>query len=315
MLSRVAESFYWMQRYRERAENVARLLEVNLHLSTDAPSSIGNQWEPMILTTGGHKLFTEKYKTANEKNVIHFLTLDAENPNSILSCLRLARENARSIRETIASEIWDEINTAYLFAQKAALSKSFPGTPYHFFNRIKRQCQLITGIADTCMSHGEAWYFGRMGNLLERSDMTTRMLDTKYFMLLRSVEDIGTPFDNIQWMALLKSASALDTYRKAWQLVSPPHVVDFLFLDAFFPRSVLYCLKGIEQSLSVISDYEAEKQPQHPYRVTEELVTELERMNGRGILAQGLHEFIDDLQLKIMKVDQSIYDRYFALQY
>jgi len=167
MLSRVADAIYWMQRYRERAEDTSRLLAVNLHLSTDAPVEIGNQWRPMVEATGTEKFFLSKHKKATEQNVVHFLVFDRDNPNSIMNCLQNARENARTVRETIPSEMWDELNTLYLYVQKASLHSKGAGSDYGFLNRIRRQCQLFTGIADTCMSHNEAWLFGRIGSLLE----------------------------------------------------------------------------------------------------------------------------------------------------
>lgn len=313
MLSRVAETIYWMQRYRERAEDTGRLMEVNLHLSTDSPIEIGNQWEPMIQTTKGQDLFMSKYKSATRANVIEFLTFDFDNPNSIFSCLHRARENARGIRESIATEMWDEINTAYLFCQKSLRLKRDPDTFYSFFNRIKRQCQIITAVADTCMSQDEAWYFGRVGNLLERADMTTRMLDVKYFMLLESPKDVGGPFDNIQWIALLKSASALQMYRKKWRLVKPKNVVEFLILDRFFPRSVFSCLQRVEASLAVIAADEMNKTKDHPHTRSAVLLDELSALTGDHIVDQGLHEFIDQLQTRLDDIDRAMFQRYFSI--
>jgi len=313
MLSRVAETIYWMHRYRERAENTGRLLEVNLHLSIDSPIEVGNQWEPMVQTTNGQELFNAKYTKSTRDNVIRFLTFDLENPNSILSCLKKARENARSIRETIATEIWDEINTAYLFCQKASETKKNADTSYSLFNRIKRQCQLITAVADTCMSHDEAWHFGRMGNLIERADMTTRMLDVKYFMLLESPTDIGSPFDNIQWVALLKSASAMQMYRKEWHLVKPHRIVDFLILHKTFPRAVFSCLDRLEQSLAIVSASETEKTDRHPHALSQAFLKALAQLNGESIVAQGLHEFIEKLQEQLDDIDRAIFQHYFFI--
>lgn len=313
MLSRVAETIYWMQRYRERVENTARLVMVNLALSADAPKNIGDQWMPLIETTGGEDLFKSMGKEANAKNAIDFLTFDLNNPNSILSCLIKTRENARSIREVITSEMWVELNTLYLFIKKTSLDmKSFESV-YGFFNRIVRQCQLVTGIADTCMNHSESWYFARIGNLIERADMTTRILDVKYFILLPSPKYVGTPFDNIQWSALLKSASALEMYRKTWNKIQPDRVVHFLILNEEFPRAVASCLFRMEKSLEYLRDKNAPTEPSKPLESVKALRESLKGLSGDGIIEKGFHEVIDSLQIDLAKVHDSLYEQYFSI--
>src|SRR5262245_33454074 len=250
MLSRVAESIYWMSRYTERAENVARFIEVNLQLMLDAPSSgsgqrpggSGQQWEPLVATTGDHEPFAKRYGVPNQKNVLHFLTFDSENPNSILSCLRGARENARTVREIISSEMWLQLNKFYLMVTEAAGTDAGVAAPHEFYNAVKLASNLFSGITEATMTHGEAWHFTSLGQKLERADKTSRILDVKYFILLRSVEDIGTPFDDMQWAAVLRSASAFEMFRKRQGRLSPRGVVEFLLLDREFPRAIHYCL-------------------------------------------------------------------------
>src|SRR5438876_4414227 len=210
MLSRVADSIYWMSRYGERAENVARFIEVNLQLMLDGPSGEGQQWEPLVNTTGDHEAFTKRHGEATQQNVIHFLTFDAENPNSILSCVRAARENARTIREIISSEMWLQLNKFYLMVTAAAEDSSAQADPYEFFTEVKNANHLFNGITAATMTHGEPWHFFHMARMLERADKTSRILDVKYFILLRSVQDVGTPFDDIQWAAVLRSAGVLE---------------------------------------------------------------------------------------------------------
>ncbi len=312
MLSRVADSIYWMQRYRERAENTARIIDVNLNLSLDVPHDHLTQWYPLVQTSGGEDLFKARYGDSTEKNVIEFLTFDLENPNSILSCLSRAREGARTVREIITSEMWQEINMAYLFVRRAAQDRRNMRSNYEFYSRIKRQCQLFNGIADSTMSHNEAWHFGRLGSLLERADKTSRILDVKYFMLLPSPEYVGTPFDNIQWCALLKSASALEMYRKIWHQVYHTHVVDFLLLNAEFPRAVLSCLANAEESLHVISGTPRDRFSNAPERSIARLRVELASEQTSEIIQTGLHEFLNELQMKLMDVNSSIFNTFFA---
>src|SRR5215212_6718491 len=214
MLSRVADSIYWMSRYVERAENVARFVEVNLQLMLDSTCGQDQQWAPLVATTGDEAAFRKRYKEATQDNVIQFLAFDPENPNSILSCLRAARENARTVREIISSEMWLQLNKFYLMVNDAAATGQGRNSPHEFFSEVKLASQLFTGITDGTMSHGEAWHFSRLARKLERADKTSRILDVKYFILLRSVADVGTPLDDTQWAAVLRSASAFEMYRK-----------------------------------------------------------------------------------------------------
>src|SRR5262245_14101102 len=175
MLSRVAESIYWMSRYAERAENVARFIAVNLQLMLDAPDGSDQQWEPLVATTGDHEDFAKRYGVPSQQNVLQFLTFDPENSNSILSCLRAARENARSVREIISSEMWLQLNKFYLMVNQAAGPEGGLVSPHEFYTEIKLASQLFSGITEATMTHGEAWHFARLGQMLERADKTSRI--------------------------------------------------------------------------------------------------------------------------------------------
>ncbi|MCG9128304.1 alpha-E domain-containing protein [Candidatus Poribacteria bacterium] len=224
MLSRVAESIYWMSRYIERTENVARFVDVNLQLLLDQPVGIQAQWEPLVATTGDDDLFYSKYGEPTHETVIKFLTFDVENPNSIISCLRAARENARSIRENISSVMWEQINDTYLMVTETP-EEWVMTEPHQFFTDIKIASQLFIGQTDNIMSHGEGWHFCQLGRLIERAEKTSRIVDVKYFILLPSVVDVNSSFDDIQWGALLHSASAFEMYRRTHGLISPNNVV------------------------------------------------------------------------------------------
>ena len=163
MLSRVADSIYWMNRYIERAENVSRFIDVNLHLMLDMPSGADEQWDPLLYSTGDYLSFQERVGRATRDSVVKFLTFDKDNPNSIFSCLREARENARTVREIITAEMWEQINTFYLAARSAANLGTVPGEPHEFFTGIKMASHLYEGITDATMAHGEGWHFGRLG--------------------------------------------------------------------------------------------------------------------------------------------------------
>src|SRR6266446_3896706 len=205
MLSRVAESIYWMSRYVERAENVARFIDVNLQLMLDSSfGQLEQQWKPLVSTTGDNEAFEKRYGEASQPNVIRFLTFDAENPNSILSCLRTARENARTVREIISSEMWLQLNKFFLMVTSAATDGEYLNSHLEFFAEVKNASHLFTGITDATMTHGEAWHFSHLGRMLERADKTSRILDVKYYIILRSTSDVGTPFDGSQWSSRLR---------------------------------------------------------------------------------------------------------------
>src|SRR6478609_7897579 len=177
MLARVADSIYWMSRYVERAENVARFIEVNLNLMLDLPAGSAQQWQPLVATTGDADEFAKRYRTATQHNVIQFLTFDLENVNSIRSCLRAARENARSVREIISSSMWEQVNVFYLMVRDLAATARVREVPYEVFHDIRMASHLFEGLTNATMSHGEGWHFCRMGRLLERADKTSRMVD------------------------------------------------------------------------------------------------------------------------------------------
>ncbi|HUJ76316.1 MAG TPA: alpha-E domain-containing protein, partial [bacterium] len=240
MLSRVGDAIYWMSRYIERAENVARFVDANIHMMLDLPQE-DEQWLPLLSTTGDEALYTQRYRAATRENVERFVTFDRENPNSILSCLRAARENARSIREYITTEMWEHLNSFFLTVRDAATDGPME-LPHAFYSGIMRASHQFIGATDATMSHGEGWHFGVLGRLLERADKTSRILDAKYFVLLPSVNYVGSVYDDIQWAAVLRSTSALQMYRQRFGQISPSRVIEFLLLSAEFPRSVRFCL-------------------------------------------------------------------------
>lgn len=312
MLSRVADSIYWMSRYVERAENVARFIDVNLQLMLDAPDGQGQQWQPLVNTTGDHEEFARRFGEATEENVIRFLTFDSENPNSIFSCLRAARENARSVREIISSEMWLQLNKAYLMVKSAAEQPSRIPSAAEFFAEVKLASHLYTGVTDATMTHGEAWHFSRLGRKLERADKTSRMLDVKYFILLRSSADVGTPFDDLQWAAVLRSASAFEMYRKRHGRISPRGVVDFLMLDREFPRAVRFCLTAAEDSLHAISGTALGTFRHRPEKLLGQLCSELSYASVDDVIQRGVHEYVDEFQNKLNLIGQGIFETFFA---
>jgi uncharacterized alpha-E superfamily protein len=305
LLSRVADAVYWMARYIERAENVARYIGVNLNLQLDLPQDPTQQWQSLIDTSGDGEAFLKRHGEASQHNVVDFLTFDLENPNSIFSCLRAARENARSVRETISSEMWEQVNAMYL---DMASQHLMPGYEWHpdFFRQLRMSSHLFQGILDATMTHNEAWHFARLGRKLERADKTSRILDVKYFMLLPSPSDVGTPYDDIHWSAVLKSVSGLEMYRKKYGRLEPRDIVEFLVMDRDFPRAIHYCitradisLRGITGTIPGTFQYTSE-------RLMGLLRSDLDFTPVDQILSGGLHDYLDALQRKINEVDNAV---------
>ncbi|MBW4482574.1 MAG: alpha-E domain-containing protein [Tildeniella torsiva UHER 1998/13D] len=313
MLSRVADSIYWLNRYVERAENVARFVDVNLNLLLDAPPGMEQQWEPLVRTTGDQAMFKARYGEASAENILKFLTFDRDYPNSIISCLRSARENARSVREVISSEMWEQVNSFYLMVNEAA-DVGLLSELHNFFPEVKMASHLFAGVMEATMAHTEGWHFGQLGRLLERADKTARILDVKYYILLPSVTDVGSPLDDLQWIALLKSASAYEMYRKRQYRITPQGVTEFLILNREFPRSIQFCLIEAERSLHCISGTPTGTWRTGSDRALGRLRSELDYLTIEEITERGLHEFLDDLQNRLNEVGANIFSDFFALE-
>lgn len=307
MLSRVAENIYWMARNVERAENIARIAEVNYLLTIDSVIAQKQQWQPLISIFGQEKEFKEHYDFADESSVLSFLFTDSRNYNSVVSCLTHARENARGVRDQISGEAWQQLNQLYLHCKAVVESKQLPNQ--QFFGEIKNGAHLFFGIINDTMSHDEAYRWVNLGRYIERADKTSRVIDVKYFILLPDVMDIGTPLDVIQWMAVLKSVSAAHMYWRSHPRIIPEEVVSYLLCNEQFPRSVYYCVKRARRELNHIFDEE------HPLNDRfMALETKLRKNSMQEILEQGLHEFIDELQAQLNNLHKEIYTRHFSLE-
>ena len=312
MLSRVAESIYWMSRYIERAENVARFIDVTLNLMLDMPADSVQQWQPLVDTTGDAQEFARRYGDATQPRVIQFLTFDPENANSIRSCLRAARENARSVREVISSEMWEQLNEFYLMVNSAAPDANSLNDLQDLFASVKMSSHQFAGVTDATMTHNEGWHFCQLGRHLERADKTSRILDVKYFLLLPTAADVGTTYDDIQWAAVLRSASAFEMYRKRCGRLSPESIVEFLLLDREFPRAIQSCLMAARESVHAISGTPAGMFRNPVEQLLGELCSELAYAQMDDIVATGLHEYLDRLQTRMNRVGAGIHETFFA---
>ncbi|CAM4402921.1 alpha-E domain-containing protein [Zobellia nedashkovskayae] len=314
MLGRVANTIYWMNRYLERAENYARFMDVNYNLSLELPPNEEQQWKPLVVITGDWELYESLNAKVEKSKVNYFLAFDEKNPNSIYNCILLARENARAVRPEITKEIWEQINSLYFLVkdgleQKLLDDKELRG----FLTEIKNGCQLVYGMYDSTISRNEGWNFGKLGQVIERADKTSRVLDAKYHLLLHSPAKVGSSLDLIQWAALLKSVSAYDMYRKKCGKLTPSGIAEFLILDTEFPRSILACLISAEKSLitlcgsSVGFSNIAQKQ-------LGALKSQLEYDDINDIISQGMHEYLNDIQRRLNEISSSIYNSFFDIE-
>lgn len=315
MLSRVADSCFWLSRYIERAENMARLLDVNMQLLLDhasaPPDAKGGFWEPTLATLEDQELFREFYPAVDQDAVMEFLTFERKNPNSIRSCLATARENARTVREQISSEMWEQLNTLYLYLQSPAARADFLGSPYDFYKRIIDGSHLFQGITDSTMSHSEAWQFLRMAKFIERADNTSRILDVKYHILLPSGERVGGAVDLTQWMAVLRSCSAMESYLKVYVgNVLPWNVAEFLILNDEFPRSLRFCLERMNHALHQISGTTDSHYSNEAERLAGLLSSNFSYTSIEQVFQTGLHEFLDQTQLRLAEVTEAVTQTY-----
>ncbi len=312
MLSRIADTMYWMNRYVERAENYARFMDVNFNLSLESAPDAVQQWKPLVMITGDWALYESLYETVQKEKVIYFLGFDPQNPNSVYNSICNARENARAIRPELTKEVWEQINLVYFLMKEGMEKKAWKNKdPRVFFKKIKEGCQFLYGIFAITISRNDGWHFGNIGQLIERADKTSRVLDVKYHILLSTPQAVGTPFDLSQWAALLKSVSAYDMYRKKYGKLTALNISEFLILDKVFPRSINFCLIEAEKSLNAITGNEggftnsAEKQ-------LGKLKSQLEFADINDIFDDGLHEYVDTFQKELNGVSTAIYDSFFA---
>jgi uncharacterized alpha-E superfamily protein len=306
MLSRVANNIYWMARYLERAENTARLINVNSHLLMDLPARVKLGWEPIVDILSFRSSFYENYETADEKSVIQFMLTDKVNPGSIATSLANARENARTVQEILPQEAWEQINELYQFISENKNEAFARRTRYNYLKKIITANQAIAGLLSGTMTHDDGYGFLRIGRNLERADMSTRIIDVRSASLLPEVSDESVAFGNIQWMGVLKSMSAYQMYRREVRVrINRPDVLEFLLLEARFPRSLLHCIDKVESSLSELPNNKA------VIERTRHLRNYLLNANPAKLVQDKLHEFIDDIQAGLIEIDSRLDESYF----
>ena len=342
MLSRIAESLYWIGRYVERAEDTARITDVNYHHTlemgalADAQERRRRHWEALVSIVGDRERFATLHDETNEETVPHYLIFDGANPHSVVSCIAKARENARMMRHQIASEMWEILNRFYLDLQHKTATGDTPvgaENAHQFYRWVIEFSHLFQGITDSTMPREEGWYFLQAGKFLERAEKTARALDVKYHLL--AADAVGAATDGIpgdwhQWLAVLRSLSAYEAYHKIYRsAVRPRAVLELLTLSPIFPRSIRYSIDEVAASLAQIAAHQTGYTPDATLGVrpitpfNNGLGSEAERAVGRlrGKLAyqhveeifdDGLRAYLLDLQRQCFRIGELIEAQYFA---
>ena len=295
MLSRTADNLYWLARYVERAEYLARILDTTLRLTALPLAYVGesNEWESAVATAGCATAFFEAYSEANEETVTEFLAFSTENPSSIRNCFETARINARAVRTALTVEMWDAINSAWLELKKWGNGPSSRDEFARFLRWVMGSSLTFDGSAYRTMLRNDAYWFSRLGVYIERADNTARILDVKYHLLLPANERVGGPLDYFQWAAILRSVSALTAYHWVYrESVKPWLIADLLILKDEMPRSLASCYSALVQNLDYIARaYGRQGAAQRKARA---IRARLENSRMEEIFKEGLHEFIDE---------------------
>jgi uncharacterized alpha-E superfamily protein len=313
MLSREAESLYWLGRYLERAEATARRFDVEYHsrLESEHAASATLPWHALLFSGGEEREFRERYPQGDEAAILTFLVLDEGNRSSIRACVTAARENARSIREQISSEMWEHMNRFYLELLEQTAESVVARTPHDLLRWVRASCWLFDGIAERTMIRGEGWNFLQCGKFLERAESTARLLDGKYYA--GTAETVGPPglVDLYQWTALLKSVGAYEAFRKTHGNLSPGAICAYVLLDARFPSAVLYSLARVETSLRRIAPPTDADGPNDALRAAGRLLASLAHSRPPEVLA-GLHETLTGLVEDCAGLHQAIVRTFFS---
>ncbi len=311
LLSRYAQSLFWLARYMERVENLARVLDVTDTFVRHGADQSG--WESVVRINADEANFFDRHSEANAQTVTQFYLLDRENPNSIASALFAARENARTLRPLISTEMWAQINVFYNKVRLLTELDTQPSRLSGLCSFVRESCQAHAGITDGTFFRDQGWAFYRIGKFLERGDQTSRLVDIKYHTLLPHAADVGGPIDISQWHALLRAASGYHAFRRVHPSdMTPGLVAGFLLLNHGFPRSIVLCVKQVETYLTQLNSGYGLRGAHGALEKLDELRAALADQPIELILHRGLHEFLVWVQLQLMGVHEAVAAAFWA---
>lgn len=319
MLSRVAENLYWISRYVERAENVARLLDEGFHLELDASALDGaadgpGPIESVLNILACREAFERTHGVQNRDRtqVLHFLTFDRQNSHSVLAMLGRARENARGSQESLSDEAWSQLNKLYLYLGSTRARKRFAASPLQFYDAIKRACILFDGLVDATLPRTEVYHFLQLGRYLERVNQITRILHVKLLGLAEPGPNADDGFSLVQWSSLLRSCSAYEAYlREHHDQIDPEGVVRYLVLDPDFPRAMRFCVARCCESLHEIAGGDDDEYDTEAERQLGRLDSKLRYVDVGEIFGQGPARFLAEIQDSCNRIGDEIHQAYF----
>ena len=312
MLSRIAESLFWLSRYIERAEYTARILDVNFHtLLEQSKDRYRLRWEPLIVMAGEEERFRQIYAEADARAVFEFLAFRQDNPSSIMQCIAKARENARTIRDFISREMWEDLNGLYFMVNRFNPTEEMDAGPHRFCDAIRFGSHRFHGVTDATLPHDEGWEFLRIGWFIERAEMTARLVDVQYHHLYDTPEDIDGP-DNHQWMAVLRSVGALEAYhRKYHSSIEPEKVAEMLIMHPLHPRSIRFSMTEVQSGLRAISGTGPGSYANEAERLTGKVLERLRYDRIEEIFKLGLHSYLKDMLGMCGSIGEDIARSYF----
>jgi uncharacterized alpha-E superfamily protein len=312
MLSRIADSLFWLARYIERAEETARILDVNYHMMLEQSyQSYRLRWEPLVVMAGEEQRFRQFYSEATAQTVFEFLAFRPDNPSSVLQCITKARGNARTIRDRISREMWEDINGLFHTVTRFNPQEEIAAGPHRFCETVKFGSHRFHGVAEATLPHDEGWQFLKIGWFLERAEMTARLVDVQYQNLLEAPPVIGGT-DSHQWMAVLKSVGAYETYRRQYHSpIEPEKVAEMLILHPQHPRSIRFSITEVQSGLRAISGTDAGSYANEAERLTGKVLESLRYDKIDDIFSRGLHSYISDLSKMCRSIGEDIARTYF----
>ncbi len=316
ILSRVADSVYWLNRYVERVENYARLIETYQQLSLENPEVTDPLWLALVESTADTVGFRETYDETRQEHVIEYLTFNRKNPNSIISCLFRAKENARSIREKISKDMWEAINELYNgVAEQAGASGEMVkehARTNALFRDIRRSCHAFYGISDGTLNHDETYYFALLGRALERADKTTRILDLQSYMLTPEVQAHWNEGQLFLAQSILKATSAHEMFNQAYARITVENILEFLLLNRTFPRAIIASLLQIEFALRSLTGEHKGFFINAAQKKVQRLLLETRHSDIPSLVGPSLNAYLDNLQVKLNEIGIEITNAYFT---
>lgn len=294
MLSRTADDLFWLSRYMERVENLARLVEVGYRIGL-LPGQVDGyreEWRSTLKSAGRDVDFEERYDVFDTETVVHYLLFDRENPSSVYSCMETARNKARSVRTALTREMWESLNQTWLELKEVGPDSITPQKLPDFLDWIRQRSHVFRGALLGTILRNDTFFFSQLGAFVERADNTARILDVKYYVLLPEHENVGGDVDNYQWTTILRSVSAHRSYRWVYRDYKSWRIAEFLILRKEMPRSLAFCYDRINESLDLLAEFYGEKTDCHT--LASELRQSLANRNIDDVFQAGLHEFLTD---------------------